>query len=48
MITREPPGWRLIVGSVVLVLGILIVAKDKSRSEAIAPSPGAPTSSIGP
>ena len=35
LITREPPGWRLIVGSVVLVLGILLVAKDKPAGEAV-------------
>jgi drug/metabolite transporter (DMT)-like permease len=35
LITREPPSWRLIVGSVVLVLGILLVAKDTPRNGAV-------------
>jgi hypothetical protein len=47
-LSRESPDWRLIVGSVVLVLGILFVAKDKPKSEAVAPDPSARTSSTGP
>ena len=35
LITQESPSWRLIVGSLVLVLGILLVAKDTPRNRAV-------------
>jgi drug/metabolite transporter (DMT)-like permease len=41
VVTGEPPGWRLVLGGVVVVAGITLVAADSRPEKTLAATSGA-------